>query len=195
MSATVVLVWYIEEISDWFKNGNGIINKVYSLISHWSWILIPVISFYVSYNFAKAYFEEHITTMDKIALPALTILQMFFIVVYCYELIDINKDKENNNRRGVLFITIVIHIIQIFANIYLLLLILDKNTLCVTSKTPFELCFDLTYFSTMTFVGGDSIYSPGTRLVQAVVLVESMIFSICISILLFNNLLSKNRSE
>lgn len=84
-----------------------------------------------------------------------------------------------------LFVIILIHMCQLFTNIYLMIIAVDHSMLStIVAANPLELLFDITYFSVMTFVGGDGILIPQSRLVQCVVMFESIMLPIYISILL-----------
>ncbi len=191
-SILILIVWYAKELVRWSNSKNNIIKKIFSSSMEIVGCFLPVLSFYISYKFAELYFEENVAKYETFFWVFLIVFQLVFVVLYCYELIDINEPKYDTKHKILTFSFIIIHIIQLFANIYLLLLAFNPNSLqMITANSPFHLAFDITYFSAMTFVGGDTNLSPCTRLTQSVVLVESIIFTIYISIIIFNFIASK----
>lgn len=187
ISVALLVAWYSKELVDWSNDRSNTIKKVFSSSMEITGFLLPIVCFYSSCKLAELYFAENVAKYETILWGFLLIFQLVFVVFYCYELIDINKPKYDTKHRVLTFSFIIIHIIQLFANIYLILLAFNPNSLqTINAKTPLQLCFDVAYFSTMTFVGGNPNLTPCTRLTQAVVLVESILFAIYISIIIFN---------
>ncbi len=149
-------------------------------------IIIPLISLLISYNFAKLYFDNSIQRYELFLIVPLIIMQMIFVLYYLVELYDIVQLKSRIGHKIKLFVIIVVHIVQLFANIYLIIIAIDHSILStIVAETPLELLFDITYFSVMIFVGGDGILNTQSRLVQGVIMFESMMLPIYISIILF----------
>lgn len=156
----------------------------------------PILFFFSSNSLAKQYFKDSISKFEQEMNLIFLIAQVILIIYYCYQLTDIKQGSYTTRKRIELFVFISIHIVQLFANIYLLILLFNKDALSnITAQTSLQLCFDITYFSAMTFWGGDTIYSPQTRFIQSMVLLESFIFTIYISIILFNLFTPKTNKE
>ena len=192
ISILILIAWYAKELVRWSNDKDNIIKKIFSSSMEVVGCFLPILSFYSSYKFAELYFEENVSKYETFFWVFLIIFQLIFVIFYCYELIDINGPKYDTKHKVLTFSFIIIHIIQLFTNIYLLFLAFNPNSLqTITAETPFHLAFDIIYFSAMTFVGVNPNLSPCTRLTQTVVLVESIIFTIYISIIIFNLIASE----
>lgn len=149
-------------------------------------IFIPLLSLFVSYNFAKLYFDKTMQGYDVVMIALLVIAQLLFIFLYLKELYDVLRLKSGITNKINLFTIIVIHIVQLFVNIYLVVLAIDHSALeTIVAETPLELLFDITYFSVMTFVGGEGVLLPRSRWIQGIAMLESLMLPIYISIVLF----------
>ena len=146
---------------------------------------MPLLSFGISIKLSEAILDKKITTIENIFYVLMLILQVYFIIKYCKELGDISKNKSNLKHKIIWFSFLIVHIIQLFANIYILLY-LDNNSFSgVLSKTPFELAFDMTYFSAMTFLTADGLITPVSKWSKLVVAIESLILTVYISVIIF----------
>lgn len=187
ISVALLVAWYSKDLVDWSNDRSNKIKKSFSFSMKIAGFLLPIVCIFSSYKLAELYFKENIAKYEMFLWWFLLILQLVFVAFYCCELIDINKPNYDTKHKVLTFTFIIIHIIQLFANIYLLLLAFDPNSLhTINANTPLQLCFDVIYFSAMTFVGGNPNLAPCTRLTQAVVLAESIQFAIYISIIIFN---------
>lgn len=187
ISVALLVAWYSKDLVDWSNDRSNKIKKSFSFSMKIAGFLLPIVCIFSSCKLAELYFKENIAKYEMFLWWFLLILQLVFVAFYCCELIDINKPNYDTKHKVLTFTFIIIHIIQLFANIYLLLLAFDPNSLhTINANTPLQLCFDVIYFSAMTFVGGNPNLAPCTRLTQAVVLAESILFAIYISIIIFN---------
>ena len=73
-----------------------------------------------------------------------------------------------------------------FADIYIILFVLCPRSFSgIDTSSAFTICFDFTYFSAMTlFAAGVEVIAV-SRLAKTVVLIETFIFVIVISIVIF----------
>lgn len=178
------------------KSFRKILHKLKSTTSVLFLCFTPVLFFFSSNSLGKQYFKDSISKFEQGMNLIFLIVQVILIIYYCYQLTDIKQGSYATRKKIELFVFISIHIVQLFANTYLLILIYDKEALSnITAQTSSQLSFDVTYFSAMTFLGGDAIYSPQTRFIQSIVLLESFIFTVFISTILFNLFTSKTNKE
>lgn len=196
ISILLLIVWYAAELKYWARDKSSTIKIFFSYSTELINILTPVFSFWSTYNFAKLYFEVNSHEYETIFQILLMISMLLIITLYCYELKNIVKMEKQTKYCVKYFLFIIFHIIILFTNVYLLILAFDSNALIeITAQTPVQLCFDIIYFSTMTFIGGDAIITPNTRLSMGVVLIESLIFTIYISTIILNFIMEERDNQ
>ena len=131
----------------------------------------------------------------EIILCFLMIIHSFVhIFYYCRELVGFQSNINLTNVRYKItfFVYSIIQIVQIFTTIYLFVFAIDNNAfLGVDTKSSFSISFDFTFFSAMTFFTGSSNIVPSTPLSKAIVLIETLIFTLYISLIIFGVLTSK----
>lgn len=169
---------------DFIKINNKIVKNFIVMLSR-GIIIIPLLSLFASYNFAKLYFDNSMQDYELVFIIPLIIMQILFVFCYLVQLHDVVQLESRIGHKIKLFVIIVVHMFQIFTNIYLMIIAVDHSMLStIVAANPLELLFDITYFSVMTFVGGDGILIPQSRWVQCVVMFESIMLPIYISIIL-----------
>lgn len=190
-----LLVFYGERFFAWCNRGHIVIEKAVSLFFSVLGVLSPALSFFALMNTSKLYFTDSLEWYGVVIIGASILFQGLMVVYYCYELRDVNAARFSLKFRIQYFLFIVIHLIQIFANIYILLLILDHGSISgISAGSPFALSWDLTFFSAMTFLGRDGLLKPESEWAKLVVLIQSFIFTIYISIVILG-ILSGNQAN
>ena len=143
--------------------------------------------FITSLCLSKFYFEKSLNLPETIICLALCFAFLGGIIKYSHSLLKVSHLKKHPYQAVSLFLFYIAHIIYLFTNLYLLVLKFDSTALVgIDAKTPFDLLFDISYFSAMTFIGGNTNIAPVTDLAQIIVLIESFVFAIYISIIIFN---------
>lgn len=187
--------FYSDIFFSWCNQGHQLIQTIVSFFFSIFSFLSPVISFTGLMYTSKIYFADVRNWYYWVIIAHLALLQFVCIFHYCYELHDIYSPKFSIRFRIHYFLYAIIHIVLIFAYLYMLILVFDHTALGnIAVTTPFELSCDLTFFSAMTFLGRDGLLSPESVLSKVVVLIESFIFTIYISIVLIG-MLSSNQSN
>lgn len=190
-----LMAFYAERFFAWCSRGHMVIEKAVSIFFSAFGFLSPALSFYALTNMAKLYFAGSHQWYGFVIIGISILFQGLVVVYYCYELRDVNAVRFTLKFRIQYFLFSVIHLIQVFANIYMLLLILDHGAITgITADSPFALCLDLTFFSAMTFLGRDGLLVPTSEWAKLVVLAESFIFTVYISIVILG-LLSGNQAN
>ena len=111
---------------------------------------------------------------------------LLFVYYYCTELKDIIHPRFSPAFRAKYLATCVIHIAQLFANIYIILFIMYPYSFSgIDTSSAFAISFDFTYFSTMTLLTAGSEIVAVSRLARVIVLIEVFIFVIVISMIIF----------
>lgn len=187
------LLYYDIDIISWLIKKIPFVKKFISPLISLTFYATPIITFFISMQFAKLYFKDTLSLFEVITISAVIAGQLFFIFYYCIELA---KTSYNLKRTIEFFLFSIVHIMQLFANIFILILVLNNTAFSgINATSPFELCFDLTYFSIMTFLGGNNILLPISRIVQFFVIVESFIFTLYISIVLLGILSNRQTKK
>lgn len=193
VSAAWVSAYYVNQNSTWIKIKSKYLKKITPFFTKIAILLTPVFSFYLSMNQSKIYFQDRLQKYETVFLVAFIIIQFLFIIKYCIDFWDINNNVSNLKQRIIYFLFAIIHVIQLFANIFVIIATLDNNAFSNTTfETPFELSFDFTYFSAMTFITADGGIVPESRLAQTFVLIESFIFTIYISTIILGIIADRN---
>lgn len=193
VSSAYTLVYYLNKNSIWIKFKNVLFKKITPIAAKIAVFLTPVLSFYISMELSNIYFQDELQNYETVFLTGFIIILFLFIAKYCLDLLDINKTKFGLRHRIIYFLFSIIHVIQLFANIFMLIITLNKNAFSNTTfETPFELSFDFTYFSAMTFITADGGIVPESRLAQTFVLIESFIFTIYISTIILGIIADRN---
>lgn len=194
-SILFAFAFYAEDFLAWCDNGHKLIGKIVSFFFSVFVFLSPVISFLCLTYASTLYFTNSLKGYQIVVVVAFVLLQCLYVVHYCYELREVNATRFALSFRIQYFVFLIIHIIQIFAYIYLLLLLLNHTSLGgISSGSPIELGFDLTFFSAMTFLGRDGLLKPESVLAKLVVLTESFIFTVYVSIVILG-ILANNHKE
>lgn len=190
-----LVAFYAERFFAWCNRGHIVIEKAVSLFFSVLGFLSPAMSFFALMNTSKLYFTDSLEWYGVVIIGASILFQGLMVVYYCYELRDVNAVRFTLKFRIQYFLFSVIHLIQVFANIYMLLLILDHGAITgITADSPFALCLDLTFFSAMTFLGRDGLLVPASEWAKLAVLAESFIFTVYISVVILG-LLSGNQAN
>lgn len=194
-SILFAFAFYAEDFLAWCDNGHKLIGRIVSSFFSVFSFLSPVLSFLCLTYASKLYFANSLQGYQIVIVSLFVVLQCMHVVHYCYELREVNTTRFSLTFRIQYFVSLIIHIIQIFAYIYLLLLLLNHTSLGeISSASPFELGCDLTFFSAMTFLGRDGLLKPESVLAKLVVLIESFIFTVYVSIVILG-ILSNNHKE
>lgn len=194
-SILFAFAFYAEDFLAWCDNGHKLIGRIVSSFFSVFSFLSPVLSFLCLTYASKLYFANSLQGYQIVIVILFVVLQCVHVVHYCYELREVNATRFSITFRIQYFVSLIIHIIQIFAYIYLLLLLLNHTSLGeISSASPFELGCDLTFFSAMTFLGGDGLLKPETVVAKFVVLIESFIFTVYVSIVILG-ILANNHKE
>ncbi len=187
--------FYVEDFLAWCDNGHKLIGKIVSIFFSVFGFLSPAISFLCLIHASNLYFANSLQGYQIIIVVLFAVLQCLYVVHYCYELREVNATRFTLSFRIQYFVFLIIHIIQIFAYIYLLLLLLNHTSLGgISSGSPIELGCDLTFFSAMTFLGRDGLLKPESIVAKFVVLIESFIFTVYVSIVILG-ILANNHKE
>ena len=186
-SAAVCFIWYIQEFLSWcHTHGHQGIKRFIFIACDVIILLSPVIAFLISTNLAKLYFIEASSTLEMICYCSLLAFYLLFVYYYCTELKDIIHPRFSPAFRAKYLVTCVIHIAQLFANIYIILFIMYPYSFSgIDTSSAFAISFDFTYFSTMTLLTAGSEIVAVSRLARVIVLIEVFIFVIVISMIIF----------
>lgn len=181
-----LLTVYNDEISDYFERKHNLLSIILALISDLAFWLLPVFSFCILCMLADIYFADKL----EIAVLAVSIFmilrQCWFLVQHCLELLRINKNMHSIKDKAVLFVYEIFHIIQTFVLIYTLVFVINHDAFKnVVTDSAFSIAFDMTYFSAMTLLTGNNVIEPHSTIAKAVVLVETFILTVYISIIIF----------
>lgn len=113
--------------------------------------------------------------------------------VLCAKILySIRTNPTGTYKDIVLFLYSTIQIILLFANIYIIIYVLNENWFqCDFAGIPIELCFEFTYFSAMTFLTGSNNIEPSSILTKIIVLIETFTNTVLFSFVLFSLLSPK----
>lgn len=194
LDVLIALMYYKEDVKEWLWKNPVAEKNIFNCVNVLG-AIVPVIIYLNSIQLAKLVFEENLQKYETILILATIILQVLLLLYYGRELIDVNIENNDGLFKVQQFLFIIIHMIQLFTNIYILLVVLDHGAfenLEIVSAS--QVCFDLTYFSAMTFVTADGGLTPATQLAKLVVMIESFILAIYISIIIFG-IMANNKKE
>ena len=198
VSTAMCFAWYIQELLSWYHTRkHGRIEKTISVANGAFIFFLPVISFFISTNLAKLYFEKPLSALDIICCCVFAAFHFLYVFYYCAELKDITRPQFPPSLKAKFFVACIIHIVQLFADVYIILFILCPHSFNgIDTSSAFTICFDFTYFSAMTLLTASGELIAVSRLAKTVVLIETFIFVIVISMVIFgifsNNIEVKN---
>lgn len=196
LSAAGVLAFYTHEFLDWCNAGHPVIERVFSIFISLVFYLSPAYSFYTGTILARSYFKPEILSYEVFFYVLLILLQVQLILYYCADLAGLVNKNFGLMPKIKLFLFSIIHIIQLFSNLYMLLLIFDHGALTgVVTDTPTLLCFDLTFFSAMTLLTGSTSIVPVSVWAKIIVLAETFVFAIFISIVVLGMIANDDTKE
>lgn len=195
-SITGLFAFYAKEFLDWCKHVHPVLEKIVSIPFALLGYLSPAILFCLGTFFATLYFEPEIKLYEVVIHIGFILLLLCFIIYYCIELVDVVNQEYILAQKIKLFLFCIIHIIQLFTNIYISLLIFDHSALAgVTTDSPLLLCFDLTFFSAMTLLNGGCSILPMSVWAKSIVLIQSFVFTVFISIIIFGIIANDSSKE
>ena len=177
---------YNDEISDYFERKHNLLSIILALISDTAFWFLPVGGFCIQYLLADMYFSDSL----EVIVVGLSVYMIFrqcqCVILYCLDLLKINKNIQSLKYKALFFFYDILHIIQAFALIYTLIFVIDHNAFKnVVTDSAFSIAFDMTYFSAMTLLTGNNVIEPHSTIAKAVVLVETFILTVYISIIIF----------
>lgn len=187
VSVSMCLAWYAQEFFSWCQSHSAkSVEKTVSAANAAFIFFLPAISFFVSHNLAKLFFEKPLSIIDIVGCCLLTVCQFVFVGHYCVELKDLTRPEYSSIFRAKFFLACIIHIAQLFADIYIVIFVMFPNSfLGIDTSSAFSISFDFTYFSTMTLLTAGSEIVAISRLAKSVVLIETFLFVIVISMVIF----------
>lgn len=173
--------YFLNNISP--KQANQLKKFLYAII----WIT-PAIIGYCTIDLAQNYFsqaQELGLLYDTIPLVSFTVVNLFFISIYTIDLGKSLRKKRSLSYQVQIFLFTIIHLIQLFAGCYLAIYLIDSEAFSVAlSADPRVLYFELIYLSTMTLLGGNCTIEPSSILAKSVVILETFLFVVVISIII-----------
>ena len=181
-----LLTFYNDKIFDYYTREHNLLSLVMELISDGGFYLLPVFIFGILCMLSDLYFADRLEIAVLVISTITIIRQCGFIVQYCLELMKINKKNFELKEKALFFFYDILHIIQAFALIYTLIFVIDHNAFKnVVTNSAFSIAFDMTYFSAMTLLTGNNVIEPQSTVAKAVVLIETFILTVYISIIIF----------
>jgi len=187
VSVAVCFAWYAKEFLSWcHTHKHHRIEKTISLANSAFIFFLPVISFFVSTNLAKLYFERPLSALDITCCCFFAAFHFLYVFYYCTELKDVTRPQFPPSFKAKFLVACIIHIAQLFADVYIILFILSPHSFNgIDISSAFTICFDFTYFSAMTLLTAGSEIIAVSRLARTVVLIETFLFVIVISMVIF----------
>ena len=185
-SFSVCFAYYCNEFFLWcHEKSHHVIERVVSFVNECFITLCPIGFFLLGMKYSSLYFEEHLSKIDMIGCVLVVVVQLFLVVYYCRELSDIHSPKYTRNIKVRLFLFCLIHIVQLFANVYIICFIMDPSFFAgVSVDSAFSICFDLTYFSAMTMFSGGCEIAAVSIITRTLSFVEIFIFVVVISMVI-----------
>ncbi len=182
-----VAFWHFEEILDYmFKERRGfiILRNIMRILP----FLAFIIPFLNAYGIAKLYFDKTDFSVWYNLVPAiLLILGMIISLLYVLsQIIPYFYQKKLELSELALLISSFLHIINLFTSIYIVLYCINSHAFTgIVITNQFDLYIDFLYFSTVTFtsLGFGDIHAC-TSIAKIFVIIESLLFTIGVSIIL-----------
>lgn len=182
-----VLLFCRRDILHYLEKRYNLPSVVVWIISNLNLFIHPIWCYCILYRLSEIYLENFLVDMFVVILYVFMAIDCCYLIfVDCLELLIIKQDKYSQKNKAFHFFCNIVCIIQTFALIYTLILVIDHNAFKnVVTDSAFSIAFDMTYFSAMTLLTGNNVIEPHSTIAKAVVLVETFILTVYISIIIF----------
>lgn len=175
----------------------NIVEKTAAYIEYFTYTtMILALGYYLCTYIADGFFSAKLDCIDKISYVVICILSIFVVCKYCAEIKNLIDKEQEYSKKAFLFLWILIQMAQFFALFYTALICLNRSSFefpqGLEIATSSELAFEMSYFSAMTLltVGGELV--ARSVLAKLIVLFESAIYAVFISMIVFSGLFPQN---
>ena len=194
LSISVSMVEYGKNIHSWIiEKHPAFYEREYKSAKILLFILFfcsPAFMFILSANVCKLYYQsfkipQELNSTFTLLMLGNVVFQFGIAIYYVSELVIDLKRNCSTTYKAVIFLLDIITIIQLFATMYSSIFIFNHEAFSkISTDSYLTIMFDFTYFSAMTFMTGSTDITPISTLAKVVVLIETFLFVVGISIII-----------
>lgn len=160
--------------------------------------LVLLSGYFIGISIADGYFRAELDIFDRLFYGTICIMSMFFVYKCCKEIKELIDKECEYSKKTFLFILILLQIAQSFCLSYLSVICMNKSAFVFPeeSLTANEsvLTFEFFYFSAMTLLTVGGNLNAVSVLAKILVFLESAIFAVFISMIVFSGSFSKTKT-